>query len=105
MSLKLLSKKQPPVVRALYKLKHEIFQEGALGKKEKELIALSISSLQRCERCLQFHTDLAREEGATDEEIQEALSVAMYMAGPSTMIWSSKIDEAMGGPVLEDTED
>ncbi len=105
MSLKLLSKKNPPVVRALYKLKHEIFKEGALDKREKELIAVAISSIQHCGKCLEFHTELAREAGATDEEIQEALSVAMYLTGPSTMIWSPKIDEAMGGPTLEDDED
>jgi len=102
MSLALLAKQDPPVVRALYKLKNEVFKDGALTRREKELIAVAISCCQRCETCLEVHSDLAIEEGATREQLREAMTVAMYLAGPSTMIWSPLIDEIIGGGVEED---
>jgi len=72
--------------KALYELKHEVFKEGALDAREKELIAVVISSLLRCEECLEFLSDLTKEAEATDEDIQEALSVVMYLVDLSTMI-------------------
>lgn len=103
MSLALLAKQDPSVVRALYKLKNEVFKDGALSKREKELIAVAISCFQKCETCLEVHADLALEEGATREQLREAMTVAMYLTGPSTMIWSPLIDELMGGEGAEDT--
>ena len=36
---------------------------------------------------------LTKRKGATGDEILEALEVAMYMTGPSAMIWTERIDE------------
>lgn len=93
MSLALLAKQRPPVARALYKLKNEVFRSGALSVMEKELIAVALSCLIKCETCLTFHSDRAKEAGATKEQLREAMDVALYLAGPSTLIWSPTIDE------------
>jgi AhpD family alkylhydroperoxidase len=96
MSLELISKQQPEVIAALYKLKGTVFKDGALSVKEKELIAVAVTALLKCDECLVMHAKKAVEEGATKDELREALLVAMYLAGPSTVIWTDKIDEIIG---------
>jgi len=59
---------------------------GALDPKTKELIALAIGVATRCDDCIAFHTKAAAQLGATPDEIQETLGMAIYMgAGPSVM--------------------
>jgi AhpD family alkylhydroperoxidase len=93
MSLELIAKQQPSVINALYRYKHEIFKEGALTVKEKELIATAVSCLLRCDKCVETHAKDAIKAGATKDEIREAMNVAMYLAGPSAVIFSPTIDE------------
>jgi AhpD family alkylhydroperoxidase len=93
MSLELLAKQEPSVIQALYRLKNEVFRDGALSTKEKELIATALSCMLKCDICLEVHAQKAKEAGATKDELREAMTVAMYMAGPSAVIWTPKIDE------------
>jgi AhpD family alkylhydroperoxidase len=97
MSLELLAKQQPSVVTALYKYKHEIFKEGALTVKEKELMAVAISMLLKCDMCLEVHAEEARKQGATVDELRESMMVAMYLAGPTSMVFSETIDKVLKG--------
>ncbi len=96
MSLDLLAKQEPSVVNALYKYKHQVFKEGALTIKEKELIAVALSMLLKCEVCLEVHAAEARKQGATVGELREAMTVALYLAGPTAMVWSPTIDKILG---------
>lgn len=96
MSLELLAKEEPSVIKALYKLKYEVFKDGALSMKEKEIIATAVSCLLKCDICLEVHAQKAKEAGATKEELREAMVVAMYLAGPSAVIWTPKVDEVIG---------
>lgn len=93
MSLELLAKQEPSIIQALYRLKNEVFRDGALTTREKELIATALSCMLKCDICLEVHAQKAKEAGATKEELREAMTVAMYMAGPSAVIWTPKIDE------------
>jgi AhpD family alkylhydroperoxidase len=96
MSLDLISKQQPEVIAALYKLKNTVFKNGALTSREKELIAVAVTALLKCDECLAVHAQKAVEAGATKDQLRESLLVAMYLAGPSTVIWTDKIDEIIG---------
>jgi AhpD family alkylhydroperoxidase len=102
MSLDLLAKQEPSVVNALYRYKHEVFKEGSLTVKEKELIAVAISMVLKCDVCLQVHAAEARKLGATMEELREAMNVAMYLAGPTAVIWSPIIDKVLLGEEVKD---
>ncbi len=62
-------------------LEQKAFSEGALAKKAKELMALSISIVTKCEPCMEWHLDQAMQAGATDEEIYETIDVAVEMGG------------------------
>lgn len=62
-------------------LEEKAFSDGALNKKTKELMALSISIVTKCEPCMEWHLDQALQAGATDEEIYETIDVAIEMGG------------------------
>ncbi|MCG8685674.1 MAG: carboxymuconolactone decarboxylase family protein [Desulfobacterales bacterium] len=62
-------------------LEEQAFRDGALSKKSKELMALSISLVTKCEPCMEWHLDQAMKAGATDDEIYETIDVAIEMGG------------------------
>ncbi|MDP3615359.1 MAG: carboxymuconolactone decarboxylase family protein, partial [Rubrivivax sp.] len=69
-------------------------------KKTKELIALALSVAVRCDPCIGFHTQALVKLGASRQEVDETLGVAIYMGGgPSLMYAASAVkafDEAAG---------
>jgi AhpD family alkylhydroperoxidase len=95
MSLALIAKQQPQAIHKLYALKNEVFKDGALSAKEKELIAVSLSLTLKCDTCLETHALAAKQLGATKDELREAMLVAMYLTGPSAVIWSPIVDEIL----------
>ncbi len=73
--------KHPEIAQCLTSLKESVMQDGNITAKEKELIALGIAVGLRCGPCIYAHTSSALSLGATPEEIMEAVSVAILMAG------------------------
>ena len=65
-------------------------QEGALSQKTKELIALAIAVSARCDGCIGFHAKSVIELGATRQEIEEALGVAIYMGGGPSVVYAAE---------------
>jgi AhpD family alkylhydroperoxidase len=63
------------------KLEKSAFKEGILTKMIKELMALSISLVTKCEPCIEWHTEQALLSGASDSEFYEAIDVAIEMGG------------------------
>ena len=62
------------------------YADGTLNKKQKELIAIGISVVINCESCMQWHIEQAIKDGATIEEILEAIEVGIEMGGgPATV--------------------
>ena len=55
------------------------FADGALSAQVKELIALAVSVTNRCEPCMGYHMEKARESGASDAELLEAMNVGFEM--------------------------
>lgn len=73
--------KYPDIAHGFAVLQKSVMQDGRLPAKEKELIAVGISVGMRCVPCIYAHTRSALKLGATPEEIMEAASVAILMAG------------------------
>jgi AhpD family alkylhydroperoxidase len=71
----------PEIAQGFMSLMGGVMQDGKLGVKEKELIAVGIAVGLRCLPCIHAHTKSALNMGATKEEIIEAASVAVMMAG------------------------
>jgi len=55
--------------------------DGAVSREHKELIAIAISLVKGCERCISYHVRSALAAGATADEIKEAAFVAVIMDG------------------------
>ena len=74
----------------------EVFQDGALSSKVKELIAIAASLTAGCGKCAASHTEIARQYGATEEEIREAIAVAEVIAAGSVRSLASGLPNAGG---------
>src|SRR5437868_13936529 len=66
--------------------------ETALPNKYKELIGLAVSGATRCRYCAFFHTEGARMNGATEEEIAEASLMGGYTMMMSTFMNAQQVD-------------
>ena len=64
--------------------------EGELSKATKELIALAISVVDECDGCIAAHARGAARHGATEQQVAEALGVAVLMAGGPATIWGPR---------------
>ena len=68
------------------------FDMGAIPNKYRELIGLAISAVAKCRYCIFFHTEMAKLNGATEVEIEEALHYAKASAGWSAYISGLQTD-------------
>ncbi|MBZ9987585.1 carboxymuconolactone decarboxylase family protein [Mesorhizobium sp. BH1-1-5] len=66
----------------------------ALNGKTKELMGLAVASQIPCQYCIYFHTLAAKANGASDEEIKEAIAMAAIVRHWSTMLNGSQVDMA-----------
>lgn len=66
----------------------------ALSGKEKELIGLAVAAQIPCTYCIYFHTQAAKANGATDQEIQEAVAMAAISRHWSTVLNGLQVDPA-----------
>jgi AhpD family alkylhydroperoxidase len=73
------------VYEAFLKMEAATYADGALSKMSKELIAVGISVVIDCESCMEWHITQAARDGASRQEVLEAVEVAIEMAGgPAT---------------------
>jgi AhpD family alkylhydroperoxidase len=63
-----------------------------LNGKTKELIGLAIAAQIPCQYCIYFHTAAARANGASDEEIREAVAMAAIVRHWSTVLNGMQVD-------------
>jgi AhpD family alkylhydroperoxidase len=62
------------------------FEEGPIPNKYRELMGVAISAISKCHYCAYYHTELAKLNGATEAEIEDAVHYAKSSAGWSTYI-------------------
>jgi AhpD family alkylhydroperoxidase len=67
-------------------------EEGPIPNKYRELIGVALSGISKCRYCAFYHTELAKLNGATDAEIEDAVHYAKSSAGWSTYINGLQID-------------
>jgi AhpD family alkylhydroperoxidase len=81
------------VMRAFSGIAQSALAPKALDGKTKELIALAVAVAARCDDCIAFHVKAVIEQGASRDEVTEALGMAIYMgAGPSVMYASHALE-------------
>lgn len=69
----------------------EVNAEGAISVRTKELMAISLSILSKCEPCVRIHLDKARKMGITEAEITEAVWMAISFGGAPIMMFYNAV--------------
>lgn len=87
--LRKLHKDIPDTMKAFSALAQAATRDGALDKKTKELIALALGVAARCDGCIGFHTETLVKLGATRQEVEETLGMAVYMGGGPSLMYAA----------------
>jgi AhpD family alkylhydroperoxidase len=69
----------PRQAEAFKAFSQSVFADGAIPAKTKQLIAVAVAHVTQCPYCIRGHTKAALAQGATEEEIMEAIWVAAEM--------------------------
>src|ERR671917_2505111 len=69
----------PEAEDAFQAFSQKVFADGALPAKTKQLIAVAVAHVTQCPYCIKGHTKAALRQGATREELMEAIWVAAEM--------------------------
>ena len=83
--INILAQIVPDTMQALVEMNDQVFREGALSTKTKELIAIAIAHVTGCAYCIDLHTKSALREGASDEEIAESIMVGVAMKASAAL--------------------
>lgn len=87
-------KAQPEAMQGFGQLARAAMAEGAISAKNKELIALAIGVTQRCSGCIGFHVKALIKLGCTRQELEEMLSVSVYMGGGPALMYAAEAIKA-----------
>lgn len=69
----------PETEKAFQTFSRQVFADGALSAKTKQLIAVAVAHVTQCPYCIKGHTKAALRHGATRQELMEAIWVAAEM--------------------------
>ena len=65
----------------------EVFQEGALTKKEKALIALAVAHTVQCPYCIDAYSTECLKTGSDEEQMMEAVHVAAAIRSGASLVF------------------
>ena len=74
-----------PTIRKFYGLDMQAYAEGALPARTKELLGLVASLVLRCDDCIRYHLIRCHQEGVSDAELAESLSIGLIVGGSITI--------------------
>ena len=72
-------------IKRFFALDNRAYEKGTLDKKTKELMGLVASTVLRCNDCIFYHLDQCHKEKVTDEELYEAVNIALIVGGSITI--------------------
>jgi AhpD family alkylhydroperoxidase len=85
----------PETLNAWRAFSRQVFADGALPAKTKDLIAVAVAHVTQCPYCIRAHTKSALAKGATDKEIMEAVWVAAEMRAGGAIAHSALAIDAI----------
>ncbi len=90
-----LGRELPGPMSGFARLHKKSLEEGALGARVKELMALAVSIAVRCEGCIAYHVHDAVSAGATRQELLETIGVAIMMGGGPALMYAAHAEDAI----------
>src|SRR5260370_8667663 len=85
-----IARLSPDTVRGYSSLSAAGSKTNHLDPKTRELIALAVAVTLRCDGCITVHTDAAIKQGASKEEIAEALGLPCSVNRAPDLVSSSR---------------
>lgn len=73
-------------------MKRVQMEAGPIPNKYRELIGLAVAAATRCRYCTFFHTEMAKLNGASEAEIEDAVHFAKSTMGWSTYLNGLQLD-------------
>ena len=83
----------PKTGSAFRKFHDSVTNDSSLDKKTLELIKIAVSSVLRCRHCTESHIVKALQQGASREEIADAMMVASLQCAGTQLYWANDIFE------------
>jgi AhpD family alkylhydroperoxidase len=80
----------PDVIGAYATMQRAALADGALSGRMKELIALAVAITRECDGCIAAHAKGAARKGASEEEVAEAIGVAIVLNGGPATVWGPR---------------
>jgi len=90
-----LAKASPDLFGGFARVSKVATSAGSFTSAQKELMAVAIAVATGCEDCIVYHVDAAMKHGAREEELVEALNVAIEMGGGPAVMYGAKALEIM----------
>ena len=85
----LLREAAPGPMKAFAALSTTATATGAIDSKTKELMALAVGIAVHCDGCVAYHVKMAHQHGATREEVNETVALAVYMGGGPAAVYGA----------------
>lgn len=85
----------PDTLKTWRAFSRQVFADGALTAKTKDLIAIAVAHVTQCPYCIRAHTKSALAKGATESEIMEAIWVAAEMRAGGAVAHSALAIDVM----------
>jgi AhpD family alkylhydroperoxidase len=82
-------------IKRFFALDGRAYEKGLLDVKTKEMMGLVASTVMRCNDCIIFHVIRCVQEGASNEELLEALNIALVVGGSITIPHIRRAVEAL----------
>ncbi len=86
----------PQTEKAFQTFSQQVFADGALPGKLKQIIAVAVAHVTQCPYCIRGHTKAALRGGASQQELMEAIWVAAEMRAGAAFAHSTIALAAMG---------
>lgn len=77
----------PDAMKAFGSLATAATAANAIDTKTKELMALAIGIAVHCDGCVAYHTKMAKQHGASRQEVLETVALAVYMGGGPAAVY------------------
>ena len=69
------------VIKRFFNLDTNVYKDGVLSAKVKDMLGLVASLVLRCDDCVRYHIQSCKEKGVKKDEFFEIFSVALVVGG------------------------
>jgi alkylhydroperoxidase/carboxymuconolactone decarboxylase family protein len=76
----------PELAQKFFAYYGAVFEEGALSKREKALIALAVAHTVQCPYCIEAYSKASLQEGSDLDQMTEAIHVATAIRGGASLV-------------------